>query len=166
MVPEFEDKKFLSITKGSIDLSKYDLDAKGKKKDKKDKKSEGKVDLSKLIEKIKSDLGENVSDVRLSNKLVDSPSCLVADEVGMDVQMERIMKMHDKDFSGAPRILELNEGHELLIKLSKLEEKDSELIKDASFMLLDQAKIMEGQMPSDLASFTKRLTQFMSGSLS
>jgi len=166
MVPEFEDKKFLSITKGSIDLSKYDSDAKGKKKDKKDKKSEGKVDLSKLIEKIKSDLGENVSDVRLSNKLVDSPSCLVADEVGMDVQMERIMKMHDKDFSGAPRILELNEGHELLIKLSKLEEKDSELIKDASFMLLDQAKIMEGQMPSDLASFTKRLTQFMSGSLS
>ena len=106
-----------------------------------------------------------MSAVRLSNKLVESPSCLVADEVGMDVQMERIMKMHDKDFTGAPKILELNESHELILKLNKLGNKKKELIKDASFLLLDQAKIMEGQMPLDLASFTRRLTQFMTSAL-
>jgi molecular chaperone HtpG len=75
------------------------------------------------------------------------------------------MKMHDKDFTGAPKILELNESHELILKLNKLGNKKKELIKDASFLLLDQAKIMEGQMPLDLASFTRRLTQFMTSAL-
>ena len=96
---------------------------------------------------------------------MEAGTCLVADDVGMDVQMERIMKMHDKDFSGMPRILELNENHDLLLKLNKLGKKDGELVKDAAHMLLDQAKIMEGQMPSDLAGFTKRLTHFMTVSL-
>ena len=75
------------------------------------------------------------------------------------------MKMHDKDFAGAPRILELNENHELILKLNKMPEKKKELVKDASFLLFDQAKIMEGQMPVDLSGFTRRLTQFMSGAL-
>ncbi len=166
MVPDFENKKFTSVTKGMIDLSKFDKEGKNKKKGKDEGKQAKKPDFSKLIEQIKSELGKNVSDVRLSNKLVDSPSCLVADEVGMDVQMERIMKMHDKDFAGAPRILELNENHEVIIKLNKMPEKKKELIKDASFLLFDQAKIMEGQIPVDLAGFTRRLTQFMSGALS
>ena len=75
------------------------------------------------------------------------------------------MKMHDKDFAGAPRILELNENHEVILQLNKMPEKKKELIKDASFLLFDQAKIMEGQMPVDLGGFTRRLTQFMSGAL-
>ena len=75
------------------------------------------------------------------------------------------MKMHDKDFAGMPRILELNENHDLLVKLNNLGKKDSDLVKDAAHMLLDQAKIMEGQMPADLAGFTKRLTHFMTVSL-
>ena len=165
MLPEFEEKKFTSVTKGTIDLSKFDKEKKNKKKGNDDSKDSEKPDFSKLIEQIKTELGENVSDVRISNKLVDSPSCLVADEVGMDVQMERIMKMHDKDFAGAPRILELNENHEVILKLNKMPEKKKELIKDASFLLFDQAKIMEGQMPVDLGGFTRRLTQFMSGAL-
>jgi molecular chaperone HtpG len=165
MVPEFEEKKFASITKGSIDLTKFDDEVKDGKKDETEKKESKAADFSKLLELIKAELGENISAVRLSNKLVESPSCLVADEVGMDVQMERIMKMHDKDFTGAPKILELNENHELILKLNKLGNKKKELIKDASFLLLDQAKIMEGQMPLDLASFTRRLTQFMTSAL-
>ena len=165
MVPEFEEKKFASITKGSIDLTKFDDEIKDGKKDETEEKESKAADFSKLLELIKAELGENVSAVRLSNKLVESPSCLVADEVGMDVQMERIMKMHDKDFTGAPKILELNESHELILKLNKLGNKKKELIKDASFLLLDQAKIMEGQMPLDLASFTRRLTQFMTSAL-
>ena len=75
------------------------------------------------------------------------------------------MKMHDKEFAGAPRILELNENHEIILKLNKMTNKKKELLKDASFLLFDQAKIMEGQMPKDLAEFTRRLTQFMSDAL-
>ena len=167
MIPEYKEKKFVSVTKGTIDLRKYDKEeeknkkGKGKEKDTKEEKK----DFSKIIEKMKTCLGESVSDVRLSNKLVGSPSCLVASDTGMDVQMERIMKMHDKDFSGMPRILELNENHEILLKLSKIVDKDNDLFQQSAFMLLDQAKIMEGQMPTDLALFSKRLTQFMGASL-
>ena len=168
MIPEYKEKKFVSVTKGTIDLRKYDKEEeeknkKGKGKEKDTKKE--KKDFSKIIEKMKTCLGESVSDVRLSNKLVGSPSCLVASDTGMDVQMERIMKMHDKDFSGMPRILELNENHEILLKLSKIVDKDNDLFQQSAFMLLDQAKIMEGQMPTDLALFSKRLTQFMGASL-
>ncbi len=166
MVQEYEGKSFTSITKGSIDLSKFDEENKSEDKKKKSPKGKkSKLDFAKLIEKMKEDLGDNVKDVRLSTKLVGSPSCLVADDVGMDVQMERIMKLHDKDFSGMPRILELNENHEFLIKLHKLHSDSPDSIKDAAFMLLDQAKIMEGQMPSDLAEFSRRLTFFMNKSL-
>ena len=164
MVPEFQEKRFVSITKGKIDLEKYENDKKTKKQESKDKEK-GALDFDKLIKKIKTELGDTVSDVRISNKLVDSPSCLVADEVGMDVQMERIMKMHDKDFAGMPRILELNENHPLLLKLNKIHEKDENIISDAAHMLLDQAKILEGQIPSDLTNFSKRLTGFMTKSL-
>ena len=166
MVQEYEGKSFTSITKGSIDLSKFDEENKSEDKKKKSPKGKkSKLDFAKLIEKMKEDLSDNVKDVRLSTKLVGSPSCLVADDVGMDVQMERIMKLHDKDFSGMPRILELNEDHEFLIKLHKLHSDSPDSIKDAAFMLLDQAKIMEGQMPSDLAEFSRRLTFFMNKSL-
>ena len=75
------------------------------------------------------------------------------------------MKMHDKDFAGMPRILELNENHPLLLKLNKIHEKDKHIISDAAHMLLDQAKILEGQIPSDLTNFSKRLTGFMTKSL-
>ncbi|MEE2773998.1 MAG: molecular chaperone HtpG [Pseudomonadota bacterium] len=163
---EYEEKSFVSITKGSLDLEKFDEEKKGDSKGKKNEsKGKRKLDFAKLIEKIKEDLGDNVKDVRLSTKLVDSPSCLVADEIGMDVQMERIMKLHDKDFSGMPRILELNENHELLIKLHKLQSDNPDTITDAAFMLLDQAKLMEGQMPANLSEFSRRLTFFMSKSL-
>ena len=118
-----------------------------------------------IIKLFKEKLGEKVSDVRISNKLVGSPSCLVADDTGMDIQMERIMKMHDKDFSGMPRILELNENHELLNNLNKIIDKNTSFVEDASLMLFDQAKILEGQLPSDLSEFSTRLTDFINKSI-
>ncbi len=167
LMPEYQGKKFISVTKGTIDLEKYSKDGSEDKDetDQKSDKEENDKDFSKLISAIKEYLGDKISDVRVSTKLVGSPSCLVADDVGMDVQMERIMKMHDKDFAGMPRILELNQNHNLLIKLNELVDVDKELVSETSFMLFDQAKIMEGQMPTDLSSFTRRLTNFMSSSI-
>ena len=163
LVPDFEGKKFKSASRGALDLEKFESENSKKKK-----ADPSKFDL--LIARIKTNLGEKISDVRLSSTLTESPVCLVADEGGMDIQMERLMKAHNRDFQGAPRILEINPDHELVIALNKLADaksssKESELVDDAAFLLFDQAQIIEGRMPADLTAFSKRMTRIMSFSL-
>jgi molecular chaperone HtpG len=151
---EFEEKKFTSITKGDIDLSAF---SDGKK----DNQKKEKLNIQPLVEKIKEILGENVQDVKESTKLVDSPCCLVAPDTGMDVQMERIMKIQNKDFKGMPRILEINPDHDIVKKLNKIEDKKDEALVDAAYLLFDQAKMVEGELPLDISVFNKRLSKFM-----
>ena len=163
LVPDFEGKKFKSASRGALDLDKFESENSEKKK-----ADPSKFDL--LIARIKTNLGEKISDVRLSSTLTESPVCLVADEGGMDIQMERLMKAHNRDFQGAPRILEINPDHELVIALNKLADaksssKESELVDDAALLLFDQAQIIEGRMPTDLTAFSKRMTRIMSFSL-
>ena len=163
LVSDFEGKKFKSASRGALDLDKFESENSEKKK-----ADPSKFDL--LIARIKTNLGEKISDVRLSSTLTESPVCLVADEGGMDIQMERLMKAHNRDFQGAPRILEINPDHELVIALNKLADaksssKESELVDDAAFLLFDQAQIIEGRMPADLTAFSKRMTRIMSFSL-
>ena len=163
LVPDFEGKKFKSASRGALDLDKFESENSEKKK-----ADPSKFDL--LIARIKTNLGEKISDVRLSSTLTESPVCLVADEGGMDIQMERLMKAHNRDFQGAPRILEINPDHELVIALNKLADaksssKESELVDDAALLLFDQAQIIEGRMPADLTAFSKRMTRVMSFSL-
>ena len=163
LVPDFEGKKFKSASRGALDLDKFESENSEKKK-----ADPSKFDL--LIARIKTNLGEKISDVRLSSTLTESPVCLVADEGGMDIQMERLMKAHNRDFQGAPRILEINPDHELVIALNELADaksssKENELVDDAAFLLFDQAQIIEGRMPADLTAFSKRMTRIMSFSL-
>ena len=163
LVPDFEGKKFKSASRGALDLDKFESENSEKKK-----ADPSKFDL--LIARIKTNLGEKISDVRLSSTLTESPVCLVADEGGMDIQMERLMKAHNRDFQGAPRILEINPDHELVIALNKLADaksssKENKLVDDAAFLLFDQAQIIEGRMPADLTAFSKRMTRIMSFSL-
>ena len=163
LVPDFEGKKFKSASRGALDLDKFESENSEKKK-----ADPSKFDL--LIARIKTNLGEKISDVRLSSTLTESPVCLVADEGGMDIQMERLMKAHNRDFQGAPRILEINPDHEIVIALNKLADaksnsKENELVDDAAFLLFDQAQIIEGRMPADLTAFSKRMTRIMSFSL-
>ena len=116
-----------------------------------------------LIASLKSKLGEQVKDVRLSKTLVDSPACLVADDDGMDIQMERLMKAHNKDFVGMPRVLELNADHKLIQAISEklAHDADPELVQDACLMLFDQAQILEGKSPDSLTEFARRMTRLM-----
>ena len=114
-----------------------------------------------LVEKIKEILGDNVQDVKVSTKLVDSACCLVAPDTGMDVQMERIMKIQNKDFKGMPRILELNPDHNIIKKLNKIKDSDKDALNDASFLLFDQAKMVEGELPMDIAKFNQRMSKFL-----
>ena len=163
LVPEFEGKKFKSASRGALDLDKFEQEDTEKKK-----ADPSEFDM--LIARIKTNLGEQIADVRLSSTLTESPACLVADENGMDIQMERLMKAHNKDFQGAPRILELNPDHDLVAALNKMADaksgsKENGLVDDASHLLFDQAQILEGRMPSDLNAFSKRMTRVMASSI-
>jgi molecular chaperone HtpG len=129
------------------------------KKRKKEKKDN--IAIDGLVKKIKDILGENVQDVKTSSKLVDSPCCLVAPDSGMDVQMERIMKIQNKDFKGMPRILEINPDHDIIKKLNDIKDKEDDALKDAAYLLFDQAKMVEGELPLDISLFNKRLSKFM-----
>ena len=163
LVPEFEGKKFKSASRGALDLDKFEQEDTEKKK-------ADPTEFDMLIARIKTNLGEQIADVRLSSTLTESPACLVADENGMDIQMERLMKAHNKDFQGAPRILELNPDHDLVSALNKMADaksgsKENGLVDDASHLLFDQAQILEGRMPSDLTAFSKRMTRVMASSI-
>jgi molecular chaperone HtpG len=158
MVPEFDGKKLASVTRGSSDLD-------DKKDD--DKEEEKSPELEALISIIKENLGEAVKDVRKSNRLTDSAVCLVADDNDMDMHMERILKMHNKlDGAASARVMEINAENDLIKALSKAATKKGSVdaLKDASQVLLDQAKIMEGDLPDDPVAFAGRLSKMMEAS--
>lgn len=161
IMAEYGGKKFTSITRGASDLDKFES------QDKKQKKETDPGKFEKLIEKISGYLGEEVSKVRLSKTLTSSPSCLVADEDGMDVQMEKMMMSHNPDFKGSPRVLEINPGHKLVKALNAMVKKgDSSIAEDISVLLFDQAQILEGKAPQDVTSFSQRMTRVMQNCLS
>lgn len=160
-ITEFEGKSLKSITRGSDDLDKIDNADKDGDEDKPEIK-----ELEKLIELIKVELGDTIKDVRPSKRLTDSPVCLIADDGDMDVTLERMLKRAGQLQQTTPRVLELNPSHPIIIKLAeraKAEENAQDaLLKDAAHLLLDQAKISEGEAPADALEFSRRLTAVMS----
>ncbi len=153
-ITEFDGRSFKSITRGAADLDKVTAD--NKEDDLADE-----ADLSVLIAAIKDELGEAVKDVRPSKRLTDSPVCLIADDGDIDVNLERLLKRHGHLEHGAPKVLELNAGHALITKLVERAQGDGasedSLLKDAAHLLLDQARIVEGETPSDPPEFARRL---------
>lgn len=114
-----------------------------------------------VVEKIKKALGERVKDVKLSNRLTDSPSCIVIDENDPSLQMERMMKaMGQGGFSEVKPILEVNGDHAILQKLKASD--DEEFIADVSTVLLDQALLLGGSEIKDPADFVKKLNKLIS----
>jgi len=175
-VGAFQDKPFKSATRGGADLAKI-AKAKDAEKDA-DKDDADKAGdkpaapgMDQLIAAFKVALGDKVKDVRRSERLTDSAVCLVADDGDMDINLERLLKQH-KQLDGrnlAPRILEINPDHALIGKLAKLaQEKNAKdpALDDAAFLLLDQARILEGEPVIDAQAFSKRLSKLMALGLS
>lgn len=153
---EFESKKFVSVTKGDLDLG--DLGAKEKKAQKKSESA-----FKKLAERIKNILADDVKEVRVTTRLKDSPACLVADEADMGAHMERIMKSMGQEYKPSKRILEINGDHPILANMNTLYGKDP---KDAnldawSHLLYEQALIAEGQMVPDPQAYSQRVNNLL-----
>ena len=162
---EYEGKPFKSITKGAIDLSKFDIQ---KDKNSKSKKPATKKDIDNLISEMKNHLGDKVKDIKSSQMLTDSPVCLTADEADMDIHLEKLMRQHKRLDKESKKILEINPSHDLIKSLGKIVQnsKDKSVVSDVSHLLLDQARIVEGEMPLDTKGFTEKLSSIITRSLS
>lgn len=162
MVGTFDDKPFKSATQGGADFDAIktdDPDTDSKDEDaKEDAPTE---DIDRLIAAMKLALGEDVKDVRRSDRLTESAVCLVADEGDIDMNLERLLKAHQQIESRAPRILEVNPGHALIKQLAELAKADSGSTDDAARLLLDQARILEGEPLPDPAAFAQRMSDVM-----
>jgi molecular chaperone HtpG len=114
------------------------------------------ADEAATIAVIKDALGERVSDVRASQRLTTSASCLVAGGAGRDRQLERLLAQQHGG-AGTKPILEINMRHPLVAAIS--DKKDA--ARDLSFLLLEQAQILDGELPEDPAAFANRLNQLV-----
>ena len=167
-VGEFEGKAFKSAARVGADLDKVEDVDKDKKKDAKKDKA-GKA-IGPLLAQFKMVLGEAVKDVCASERLTESPVCLVTGEGDMDARLEKMLKQNRQagmpDLT--PRVLEVNPGHALIKRLAKRAKasdgKDS-LIADAAHLLLDQARIIEGETVVDPKAFSRRLSAVMESGL-
>ncbi len=148
---EYNGVKFKSVTKGDIELDKKS------DKDETDTSSEH----ADFLERLKDVLGEDVSDVRISKRLTDSPVCLVAADNGVDMHMERVLKLHQKYSGDQKPILEVNANHALIKVVRDLKPADKNF-NNAALLLLDQAKIIQGEPVKDTGAFAKRMADFMS----
>ncbi|AWJ84149.1 molecular chaperone HtpG [Azospirillum sp. TSH58] len=160
-VGSFQDKPFKSVTRGGADLGKIQG---GEDKPAEEKASEG--ELTDLLALLKLTLQDAVKDVRPSERLTDSAVCLVADENDMDMHLERLLKQHKQlgmDAPAAKRILEVNPAHPLIKRLAERAKASGAAtsLDDAAWLLLDQARIVEGEALPDPAAFARRLASAM-----
>ena len=161
---EFNGHPFKSATRGAPEL-----DAIAPAKDGEDKPATPTVEpkLASLIALLKLSLGDAVKDVRASNRLTDSAVCLVADEGDMDMHLERLLRAHRQLATDSKRILEINPKHALIARLADLAGKEgaADTLGDCAWLLLDQARILEGEALPDPAAFARRLSDLVAKGL-
>ncbi len=146
---EFSDKKLVSVAKGDLDL--------GKLQDEQEQKAarQAEDDNKDLVEKMRAALEDLVSEVRISHRLTDSPSCLVQGEHEMAMHMQRLMKQAGHDVPLSKPSLEINPEHALVKRLR--DEQDSERFAAWSRLLFEQAMLTQGGQLDDPTAFVKRL---------
>ena len=149
---EFDGKKLVSVAKGSLDLGSID-DAADSEEEK------DAADSSDLINRIKESLAGKVKDVRVSSRLVDSPSCLVSDEDEMSMNLSRMLKAAGQEVPAVEPILEINVNHPIVKKMA--DEKDKDRFSDWSSIVLDQAMLADGGTLEDPATFVVKLNNLI-----
>ena len=150
---EYGDLKFASVAKGEVDL--------GELEDKQDKEKgeEANKDYQDLLTKMKQSLGDKVKEVRISNRLTDSPSCLVVEEHDMAVSMQKLLKQAGHSLPDIQPILEINPDHVLVTRLKG--QTDDQRFDDWTQILFDQAMLSEGGQLEDPVGFVKRMNELL-----
>ena len=151
---EFDGKPLQSVAKGDLDLGKLagsEADA-----EQKDRLAD---DFKPVLERIRKALDGRASEVRLTDRLTESPACLVGDKDGISANLERILRAAGQDVPDVPLALEINPAHPLVERLKA--EMDETRFADWSRILFDQALLAEGGRLADPAAFVKRLNALM-----
>jgi len=152
---EFDGKKLQSIAKGELDLSAIGENAEQEQKEHEEKARAAEP----AVKKISEALGDKVKEVRISDRLTESPACLVSDQFDMSSNMERILKQAGQNVPDMKPILEINPDHELVIRLAKMRSKEK--IADYASILFDQAVLAEGALPEDPAGFVRKINALL-----
>ncbi|MDR0441493.1 MAG: molecular chaperone HtpG [Candidatus Accumulibacter sp.] len=148
---EFDGKPLQSVAKGGLDLGKLEDEAEKKEAE------QAADEYKELIEKIKTALGDKVKDVRVTHRLTDSPSCIVADEHDMGGNLARILKAAGQKAPEMKPILEINPKHPAVQRLKYEESR----FDDWASLLLEQATLAEGGALDDPAGFVRRINELM-----
>jgi molecular chaperone HtpG len=148
---EFDGKSLQSVAKGALNL---DALADGAEKAQQQQAEEQSKDLVARLRKV---LGEQVSDVRVSHRLTESPACLVAGEHDLGAHMEKLLKAAGQAVPSGKPVLEINPGHRLIERLKA--EADDQRFGEWSRLLFDQALLSEGGHLEDPAGFVARMNQ-------
>ncbi len=152
-VTEFDGKSFQSITSSDLDL--------GELADKQEKKAQEKVEKENegLVERMKTALGDDVAEVKVSSRLTDAPTCVVQGAYDMSMHMQKIMKTAGHDMPMSKPILEINVDHALVKRLN--DEKDDEQFAEWTRLLFEQAVLAEGGELADPYAFVGRLNKML-----
>ena len=151
-VREFAGKPIRSVTQGAADLSKLAPETQTE--------AEPPADVAALVERLREALKGEVADVRATDRLVDSPVVLAASAGGPDLQMQRLLKRAGRSMMPSLPVLEINPRHKLIRRLSELATLD-----DAAGMLLDLARVQDGEPPRDPAAFARQMAKALADSL-
>ena len=150
---DFDGKSFVDVARGDLDLGNLDSEEEKKEAEEVAKAKEG------LVERIKTALGDAVSEVRVSHRLTDSPAILAIGEQDLGLQMRQILEASGQKVPDSKPIFEFNPAHPLIEKLDG--EQSEERFGDLSHILFDQAALAAGDSLKDPAAYVRRLNKLL-----
>ncbi|WCN09155.1 molecular chaperone HtpG [Marinomonas mediterranea] len=150
---EFDGKKFQDVTKGKLDLAEDETEEAKKEKEQKAE------EIKPLLDRMKAVLEEQVTDVTSTDRLTNSPACLVVGEYDMGLQMRRLLEQAGQAMPESKPSLEINPDHPIVVKMDS--EADEERFSDMAWLLFEQATLSEGGQLDDPASFVSRMNKLI-----
>ncbi|MDN7350474.1 molecular chaperone HtpG [Acetobacter senegalensis] len=150
----YEGKALRNVAQGQNDLEKFGAP---------EETSAEKADMDTLLPALKTALGDAVSDVRATDRLVNSAMVLTAPEGAPDLQLQKLMQRSGQSLPAVTPVLELNPAHPVVHNLAE-KVKAGEPITDLAHILLDVASIQSGEPPKDVNAFSRRLMDYLAGS--
>ncbi|MES9958912.1 MAG: molecular chaperone HtpG [Sedimenticola sp.] len=150
---DYQDKHIQSVAKGQLDLGELEDQESKEELEKIAEEHKG------MVERVQGVLGEKVKEVRISNRLTESPACLVVGDYDMSANLQRVLKQLGQDAPDVKPIFEINPSHPLVEKMDK--ESDEDVFADLTSILFDQATLAEGGQLDDPAAFVHKLNKLM-----
>jgi molecular chaperone HtpG len=153
----YEGKPFKSVSQGAADIKNIPLE-----EGKEAPSTETSAEQATLFALMKQTLADQIEDVRASDRLSESPVCLVAQDRGLDRRLERMLAEHGQLGQATKPVLEVNANHPLIAALAAhAGAGDKGVFEDIVWLLLDEARLMEGEKPADAPQFSARLTRIL-----